>query len=569
MADWNKPDLSSLEVNVLDELKNRDVSLAKMFKGTTDTNIPVDSIRLEWSGLVGTFGKWNGTTWDTLTLSQDNLPSATSSVKGIAKIATTAEITARTSTDTIVPPSGLSSARVATADKLTSARTITVGNTGKSFDGSGNISFSLSEIGGATWGISISGNAATATNATTAAVSSENRASMSAEGGVNIVDQTTFHDKQINSSMFGSASGNLSQVNASENCSASGTRSQVNSSNLGCSASGGNSQVNSSQSSTASSFLSQVNSSVGSTASGSKSQVNAATNSTASGDQTQVNASINSTASGFYTQVNASNSSTASGSRVQVNASSECTSAATGCQINASVRTSINTQYSSVWGYASSGSASTSNQQIRLESNGGVGRFKGGTSTTGFDYAEYFENLNLGKIEDGTIVTLEGSKIKPARDGDFILGTISATAGVIGNAPDFHWSKRHLTNDFGRVITEPVKMVKFDDYRGPVSECTIEIPETAVFFTEEVPVENPEYVDVGSDYKMRSERRDEWSVVGLMGQVYVRVYDDIEHNTYVSAGGKQSESETRLYCMKMTTPYSSEKGYGVAFCLLR
>ena len=38
---------------------------------------------------------------------------------------------------------------VSSADKLTTPRALTIGNTGKNFDGSSNISWSLSEIGAA------------------------------------------------------------------------------------------------------------------------------------------------------------------------------------------------------------------------------------------------------------------------------------------------------------------------------------------------------------------------------------------------------------------------------------
>ena len=66
-----------------------------------------------------------------------------------------------------------SAGTAATADKLTTPRTITVGATGKAFDGSANVTWSLAEIGAVsptgagasgTWPIAITGNAATVTN---------------------------------------------------------------------------------------------------------------------------------------------------------------------------------------------------------------------------------------------------------------------------------------------------------------------------------------------------------------------------------------------------------------------
>jgi len=65
----------------------------------------------------------------------------------------------------------------ASAAIWTTARTLTIGSTGKSVDGSGNVSWSLTEIGApatdgtgatGTWGINISGNAETATTADSA-----------------------------------------------------------------------------------------------------------------------------------------------------------------------------------------------------------------------------------------------------------------------------------------------------------------------------------------------------------------------------------------------------------------
>ena len=47
----------------------------------------------------------------------------------------------------------LDSLNAATATKLQTARTLTIGNTGKSFDGSANVSWSLAEIGAARFGI--------------------------------------------------------------------------------------------------------------------------------------------------------------------------------------------------------------------------------------------------------------------------------------------------------------------------------------------------------------------------------------------------------------------------------
>jgi hypothetical protein len=58
----------------------------------------------------------------------------------------------------------------------------------------------------------------------------------------------------------------------------------------------------------------------------------------------------------------------------------------------------------------------------------------GGWSANGADYAEYFENLDQGVIEKGTLVALEKGKVRVARNGDdFLAGVVSTFAGIIGN----------------------------------------------------------------------------------------------------------------------------------------
>lgn len=253
----------------------------------------------------------------------------------------------------------------------------------------------------------------------------------------------------------------------------------------------------------------------------------------------------------------------------QVNTSYAAAADAPYTQVNSSLNTINTTDYSSVWGANPLGSPSTANQQIRLESDGGVGRFKGNITTSGFDYAEYFPNLNKGTISNGTIVTLSEDRVKPAQEGDFILGVVSGTSGIIGNSAEFCWHKRHLVDEFGVTITEDVEVVSFNDYYGLVSECSKPIPSDAKRWIEATPVENPDYVDISSEYQSRGERKEDWSIIGLMGQVFVRTSEQLEEGDHVTASGSKSVQETRLRVMKMTTDFDPNKGYGVAFCLIR
>lgn len=72
------------------------------------------------------------------------VPAASETVAGKVELATAAETTAGTDNTRAVTPAGLAAAG---ATKLRTPRTITVGNTGKNFDGSINVSWSLAEIG--------------------------------------------------------------------------------------------------------------------------------------------------------------------------------------------------------------------------------------------------------------------------------------------------------------------------------------------------------------------------------------------------------------------------------------
>ena len=88
----------------------------------------------------------------------------------------------------------------------------------------------------------------------------------------------------------------------------------------------------------------------------------------------------------------------------------------------------------------------------------GNGTFAGTvSSSTGADYAEYFEwkdgNPN-NEDRVGYIVTLDGDKIVKANTGDDVLGICSGTAMVLGDSAEWNWSKRYLTDDFGRIIYE-------------------------------------------------------------------------------------------------------------------
>lgn len=65
MADFNQPALTSLYADMVNVLKDRDISALKWLDGTTDSNIPSGAKR--WNATNSYFEKFNGSTWSVLT----------------------------------------------------------------------------------------------------------------------------------------------------------------------------------------------------------------------------------------------------------------------------------------------------------------------------------------------------------------------------------------------------------------------------------------------------------------------------------------------------------------------
>lgn len=337
-------------------------------------------------------------------------------------------------------------------------------------------------------------------------------------------------------------------------------------------------------------------------------QVIASRRSRASADATQVSASHDSIASAPLAQVHGSRMSIAEGRGAQVHGSNESVASAERSQVLASTKIKNQTAHSTAWGYGTHGSPSEANQTVRVESVSGIVRTANGMSSNGMGYAHVFENVVPGIIPDGTIVTQQDGKVRASSGGDRILGVVTPSAAVIGNAADLCWHDRYLTDEFGRVITKavdfmdipevtkPVKMVQFNGFKGTVAQCKDEIPANAYYWTEnvslragyrglvseydgkipseairwqeEVPVENPDY-NHRFGYQSRLQRREEHSVVALMGPVLVRIVEEVESGDFLDGSGRKSSSETRLETISVKKQYDSSKGYGVVLALLR
>ena len=185
------------------------------------------------------------------------------------------------------------------------------------------------------------------------------------------------------------------------------------------------------------------------------------------------------------------------------------------------------------------GTSSTKSNAFRVDYNGKAW-CKSTYSSTGADYAEYFEWLDQNpENEDrrGYFVTMDGEMIKKAEPGDYILGIVSGMPAVLGNT-DVDWSGRHLRDEFGAFILEEFEYEEEEPvavFNEETGETTIEINKVTKVGTRYK--ENPDY-DPDRPYIQRDERP-EWSAVGMIGVLSVRDDGSCQINGYckVAKGG--------------------------------
>ncbi|RIO25455.1 peptidase G2 autoproteolytic cleavage domain-containing protein [Staphylococcus saprophyticus] len=216
--------------------------------------------------------------------------------------------------------------------------------------------------------------------------------------------------------------------------------------------------------------------------------------------------------------------------------------------------------YTVAMGYGTGG-PSAENTGIEFRPISGNAYFKGkitsGNSTG--DYAEYFESQSGQEIPNGYMVTLDGRYIRKANSNDTPIGVISGTAGVILGDQMFHHKEKFLKDEFGVVQTEWTTKEWQDDEGNTYSEEV------------ELPIPNPDWKESDGEYLDRASRP-EWNVVGLVGQVYTRIDSTVSENDYIKPNkgiGTKDNNNGFYRVLEITTPYDSEKGYGVAVVLVK
>jgi hypothetical protein len=169
------------------------------------------------------------------------------------------------------------------------------------------------------------------------------------------------------------------------------------------------------------------------------------------------------------------------------------------------------------------GSSDTNRKNGFTVSSSGAGWFASTVTSTGADYAEFFERLDgnpNGEDRVGMVVTLEGDKIRLANADDDIVGIVSATAMVLGDNYEYEWKEKYVTDDYGRLILdEPVEeFVEYTDTVDPKDPTTWKRAKESVGF-HAYPKINPNY-DPNKEYVNRANRK-EWDAIGMLGKLHV------------------------------------------------
>lgn len=212
--------------------------------------------------------------------------------------------------------------------------------------------------------------------------------------------------------------------------------------------------------------------------------------------------------------------------------------------------------YRVVAGYSGTGKPSTANIKVDLNTLHGNLNLAGKLTQNNADIAELFESQSGQPIELGTIVTLDGDKIRKAQPNDEPIGVISGTAALVANDKTYHHKDRYLQNEYGMTLTKRVQR-EFEDIDG-----------NPVFEWRDEPIENPNYNE-NLPYVSRSERP-EWNTVGLIGQIYTNVEKDVIAGDLINgkAGvGYKDNVNGKGRVMAITTPYSDERGFAIALVL--
>lgn len=187
----------------------------------------------------------------------------------------------------------------------------------------------------------------------------------------------------------------------------------------------------------------------------------------------------------------------------------------------------------------------TGNKAFRIRGDGEV-YADGSYTTSGADYQEFFESSDGSALEVGKSVVLESDKVRiynaDTDNTDSIFGVVRPKAenknsALTGNAAENAWTDAFLTDDWGVYVMEDVTLWDWDKIETAEGEEDRELgsvyewkelakdpdwtpPADARKTIHSERARNPDY-DESLTYIPR-EGRDEWNLIGLLGQVQVK-----------------------------------------------
>lgn len=260
-------------------------------------------------------------------------------------------------------------------------------------------------------------------------------------------------------------------------------------------------------------------------------------------------------------KISVSEFSSAIADRSQVNASEFSLTAHFNSQVMSSRAVSTGQDYSVCGGYSEDDVPSDLNRKWELDSMNGNINYMGAINTKFSDYGEYFENLRKGEIDTGVLIALEGAKVRPAKKNEDFIGVVSGTAAVrLGDTP-FYWQGRFIYDEWGKPVTEKIRDPRWKPGKNQTEK---DRPELTIY------KENRDF-DPSKTQIPRSQRPKEWTLVGLLGQVYVRCDDTVQPGDYIQSAarglGTRAKEKTQLRAMKITRPLDGT--FAIVFCLLR
>lgn len=191
------------------------------------------------------------------------------------------------------------------------------------------------------------------------------------------------------------------------------------------------------------------------------------------------------------------------------------------------------------------------NASWRLESNGGFMRSDNAHTTSGLDYAEFFQNADPTPHEPGQLLARAGRSARLARRGDRLLGVFSVSPTVIGGDDSLGWQGQWQRDEWGGFVWQELDGVR-SRVRSPAWDAT-------------------------RQHAPRSTRPKEHTPVGLVGQLRVRVDATVQVDDEVVAGdvpgigtrGSWVGRGAQVEVMAIEVPFDADRGYAIALCLVR